>query len=174
MRMLDRLTPAKLWLLLPGLLLLSAGTVLALRGNQQIRTSVSLLTWPTAEATIQECRFRDLSSSDGKEFDVQVRYQYSAGNRIWTGSGIHPVYFSAADEGIGELCARLQKSTVVRIHYNPENPAESWLLTMDHTKSTLQLAAGLLLAVTGFCFVLGGFFAAPVKSSFAQALDVIC
>ena len=55
MRMLDRLTPAKLWLLLPGLLLLSAGTVLALRGNQQIRTSVSLLTWPTAEATIQEC-----------------------------------------------------------------------------------------------------------------------
>jgi hypothetical protein len=36
--------------------------------------AVSLLTWPTAEATIQECRFRDLSSSDGKEFDVQVRY----------------------------------------------------------------------------------------------------
>ncbi|MFN9225083.1 MAG: hypothetical protein ACK6D6_23460 [Planctomyces sp.] len=45
---------------------------------------------------------------------------------------------------------------------------------MDHTKSTLQLAAGLLLAVTGFCFVLGSFFAAPINSSFAQALDVIC
>lgn len=97
------------------------GTMLA---KEQRRLSVFL----PVQATVLSTRVREHSDSDGSTYEPVVVYRYRVGDREYTASRVTPLKESRSGGWASRVTGRYQVGSTYTAFYDPENPAEAFLL----------------------------------------------
>jgi len=129
-----------------GFVLLGWGLRSLYRGRQA-------LSWPTTEGKLLECRLQENPDSDGRTWEVKVRYSYSVAGRKFEGKRVAFGYTGSSThkehQGVYE---KLKQSSRVLVRYEPSQPGSS-VLAAGFNRSTffiLVFAVTWLLFTTGF------------------------
>ena len=119
------------------------GTMLA---KEQRRLSV----FRPVEATVLSARVQEHSDSDGSTYEPVVVYRYRVGDREYTASRVTPLKESRSGGWARRVIGRYQVGNSYTAFYDPENPAEAFLL---RSRSVLPWAfmafAVVALAIIG-------------------------
>lgn len=163
-----------LWIIYPFcsiFIILGAGIAIhAIRG---ILKTNAIDNWPTVNARLTKCDFKELTDSDGNLYQVIVQYDYTVDGKDYSNNKIHPTYSASNFEGHRPLYEKLKKCSVVRARYNQLNPAESFIVTGRFTSRLAILFGGMLFFSAGVFFLLIFHFAIAGNSNYADGLDII-
>ena len=84
--------------------------------------------WPTAQGEILKTWVSVRSDSEDDEYVPEVRYRYTVEGQTYTGDRLRAAPVSAGSRnGAERMLAAYPQGAVVRVYYNPQNPAESVL-----------------------------------------------
>lgn len=134
--------------------LLIAGILLITYSSDKISTALLRQSWPATTATVVEINIVGERASNPElncEYEVE-RKKYALITDLNT-------------PGFGRKLSRRQTAEIilddypvgseVRIHYNPENPAEAYIRTGPYWSDYMRLSLGVLLFAIGLYGVLG-------------------
>jgi hypothetical protein len=126
------------------------------RKHDQIRES-----WPAAKGTVMSpavVREVEVTGRGGRRqklFDVSIKYQFRAGGQLRFGSSVsfrRSLYDAA---GVAHVTQQYPAGATVTVHYNPEEPQESYLemvasrVNKYYRFSMLLIAAALIFVCIG-------------------------
>ena len=76
--------------------------------------------WPTQEGTILSNRVQPVESEDGKQYKIDLRYQYKDGDKVLEGSRITPAGLTFPSKELAERAAKaFPVGKVVQVYVNP-------------------------------------------------------
>jgi hypothetical protein len=120
------------------------------------RAAAATTSWTPVLATIQDCKVRVHTDSDGPDtYEVAVSYTYE-----YDAVGYTAHTFSKRRLEFGNktrtdaLCARLLSASTLRAHVDPEQPERATLVTGSSVADYVGVAFGLTFAGFGGMFVL--------------------
>ena len=168
--------------LMLGLLIVAGGLVSVGFGYAAHRRDLALQNWPTVPGTIVSCKI--VQATEGRlrapahsaaprpEADYQfsqvwtleVEYRYTVqgvartGHRATSGHWVEPVLPGNPEPGprLQGLRAQWVEGAAVAVHYDPAQPAESYLAHVESPGKDSLFRTGLGLVITGLIVVLGG------------------
>jgi len=80
-----------------------------------------------------------------KGYLVTVEYRYTAEGREYTGNTLSAVEKTGTRRRMNKIAAAYPPGAVVQVHYNPKNPAESFLKASSPLTGLIFLLAGAAL-----------------------------
>ena len=95
-----------------------------LLAKEQRRLSV----FQPVEATVLSTRVDEHSDSDGSTYEPVVVYRYRVGDRSYTASRVTPLKESRSGSWASRVAGRYQVGSTYTAYYDPENPADAYLL----------------------------------------------
>jgi len=115
-----------LWIVFPILSIISiVCLVLAILSLKHIRRSEATRNWIAVNAHVDHV---GVEPRKGDDDEVMVRYSYTVGRKIYTGTGLH-LNMPISSKHSGPLLEKLRGCEVVLARYNPQDPGEAYLLT---------------------------------------------
>ena len=125
---------------------------LAVGATLLVKEQRRLSLYRPVEATVLSTRVQEHSDSDGSTYEPVVVYRYRVQDREYTASRVTPLKESRGGGWARRVIERYQVGTTYTAFYDPENPAEAFLL---RSRSVIPWAfvgiplVGLLLIVAG-------------------------
>ena len=116
--------------------------------KEQRRLSV----FQPVEATVLSTRVDEHSDSDGSTYEPVVVYRYRVGERSYTASRVTPLKESRSGSWASHVAGRYQVGSTYTAYYDPENPAEAYLL---RSRSVIPWAF-VAFSVVGLAFIAVG------------------
>ncbi len=152
------LTPRKSsWVKLVFVLLAAAGLVLMLQDSHTLQREMARRGWPTARGRVISStvsQTRGLQPKIDFEYEVDgVRYR-SETNLQTPAFGGKNTRLQAAET----VVAHYPPGTAVTVHYNPTNPAESYLKPGPTWDVLMKLSLGVFLAAGGIAGLSAGMY----------------
>ena len=136
------------WVLLLSVCFMIFGTILMYYSANDIDESIDRKSWPAIMAKVIETKI-----IGDRAYSPQLSCQYTVEGKIFT------LITDLKTPGFGRKKTRRQTSEIildgypvgstVRIRYNPENPAESFIRTGPYWSDYLKLSLSALLTVLG-------------------------
>ena len=111
-----------------------------------------LTVFQPVEATVLSTRVDEHSDSDGSTYEPVVVYRYRVGDRSYTASRVTPLKESRSGSWASRVAGRYQVGSTYTAYYDPENPAEAYLL---RSRSIVPWAF-VAFSVVGLAFVAVG------------------
>ena len=141
-----------------GVIAFAIGAVVYLIQFRQGLKADASRTWPTSSATITASAL-ERSPENGWRHRAAVQYRYRVAGKEYQAERI----FWGGNEGrqkhMASVIASYPAGCQVRVHYNPQNPAEAVIDPVQHTGSRpLVLYAMAMMALGLFAFT-GGVYA---------------
>ena len=104
--------------------------------------------WPTTPGKVLERRVGEPMGTRGRSFIPVVKYTYSVDGKEYTND---QVYLIRRTGGIHDKMQELVDSfpDPVPVHYNPKNPAESYLIVNPSSTSWILVGFGALALLMG-------------------------
>lgn len=166
-----------IWLALGCTLFGLLTAVSAIKSYEELKGIVkarSVASWPAANATIKKVKLRKHVGHKGKKsYKVLVDYEYDVNDKRFQGNRIHPAYSQSNAEGHHPLHAKLKNARVVKAYFNPENPAEAYIVSGSYSDHLSRLFVYLMC----FSFSALLLFYLCVRNSgnsdYAQGLKVV-
>ena len=131
------------------------GAVALWTGIRQIRNRANLSRWPTAKGTvIERGTFRPViatATQSAFRYAPLIKYTYQVNGQEFTNDCVHAKRIQQPQHGTqkwAQASADLFPDEVI-VHFNPEDPGESFL------KETSRLMLGGLLVASLFAFLVG-------------------
>ena len=103
-------------------------------------------------ATVLSTRVEEHSDSDGSTYEPVVVYRYRVSDREYTASRVTPLKESRSGRWARRVTARYEVGTDYTAYYDPENPAEAFLM---RSRSVLPWAF-LLIPLLGLALIAAG------------------
>ncbi len=134
-----------------GSLLVLVGALVFLGYMARVYTQAEAMRqWPTTEGEILETWVSERSDSENDEYVPAVRYRYTVAGQTYTGERLRAAPVSAGTRrGAEQMLAPYFKGAVVRVYYNPQNPAEAVLEPGVTRSFWLFLAGGAVWMLAG-------------------------
>ena len=104
------------------------------------------------EATVLSTRVDEHSDSDGSTYEPVVVYRYRVGDREYTASRVTPLRESRGGSWASRIAGRYQVGSTYTAFYDPENPADAYLL---RSRSVIPWAF-VAFSVVGLAFIAVG------------------
>jgi len=136
------------------------GTVGLWTGFKQLRNRVALNKWPTTPGRVFERgTFQpDIPTLGPPAFRYAplVKYIYQVGGKEFTNDRIRPKRIQQPRHNTKKWAQKMAKSFPydVTVHYNPEDPGESFLLQTSRLMLYIVIAASCLAILFGLLFLL--------------------
>jgi hypothetical protein len=143
-----------------GAFALLIGTVGLWTGLKQLRNRVALNNWPTTEGRVTE---RGTFQPDTPMLGPAafrhaplVRYFYQVGGKEFTGDRIRPKRIQQPEHNTKEWAQKRAESfpDKVTVHFNPDDPSESFLLQTTRVTLYILCGASILAILFGLLFLL--------------------
>lgn len=132
------------------------GIYLIIRHNRDRKKAQASLGWPSVSGTVVESRVAESVSTDSDgdrttTYRPAVRYEYEVMGTQYTGDKMAVGIQSSSSNlrKAQETVARLPVGTLVKVFYNPENPADAVL--EQKISGSAPLVVGIILLVVGIC-----------------------
>ena len=103
-------------------------------------------------ATVLSTRVAEHSDSDGSTYEPVVVYRYRVNDREYTASRVTPLEESRSGRWARRITARYHVGTDYTAYYDPENPAEAFLM---RSRSVIPWAF-LVIPLLGLALIVAG------------------
>jgi len=115
------------------------------------RKALASSSWPSVNGILTDVRLWGLRRIDGEMKDVEkliVEYDYEVSGQKYTGRS--PTFYTLVYPETLEFAQRHPAGSNIKVHYNPEDPSESVLITgVKKNKPYSDLILGALGVITG-------------------------
>ncbi len=114
--------------------------------------------WPTTQGTVVKAEAVKVGSDEegNDEYEARIRYRYEVNGQTYEGHAITLGAHVTGDRRSAErIVAVYPEGVLVRVYYNPRNPAEAALkpgVQGDFWLFLALMAAGLLIGVGGILY----------------------
>jgi hypothetical protein len=138
-----------------GVLFLVFGAVGLFVGITLARGALRFRKWPTVSGRIveREAQARpELAGHRMAQYEARVRYEYVVGGRKYVGTRLRAGTELESREAAQRDLAKIPDE--VTVHYNPQNPAEAYLLGEPWIYALMALAVGGVTSLLGLAMLL--------------------
>ncbi|WP_322791933.1 DUF3592 domain-containing protein [Bellilinea sp.] len=155
------------------LIFAAIGVWLILRYQQNKQKAQQSVNWPTTSGRVIESRISEHESEDEdghttSTYAPVVRFEYQVEGVTYTSDrmGVGSKIAISNRKKVEQQIAGYPEGKLVRVYYNPQNPAEAVLETRLTSKA--ELVAGIILIVVGLsilCLGVGGILLSSLSNT---------
>lgn len=108
--------------------------------------------WPTTTGRIKERGLGERTGTRGQRVVPRVVYEYTVGGKTFVNDQVHLLANTGLEPADAQKLVDEMRDPVT-VHYNPKDPAQSYLLPSSMTWFYILLPAGIVLLLIGALLV---------------------